>query len=435
MLDAALIVLEGHLRGTSFPLGPNAVIGRALGCDIQLVHDGISRRHCEIAIHEDGATVEDLGSTNGTILNGERITTAPLYHGDKLEVGPIVFQFQCAAARNPQDTGAELAPGLAQGAEPVELSSSRIIALPPIERSAAEPAVMDVSLTSFLGLASWLAERRDAADHARGFLDRIRAMFAPDRAVLFTFDPSSDRVLPIDVRRGVGDPPGTTVPIPERVVSPCIREGKVVLAAIVEDASPPGTRSCLCAPLRTASRTIGALYLDRPTVAGVGAFTERDMEVLAGAAKLVAMALDHVAFEREARSHTLGLERRLAVAEAERDVLRGAFENADDALVAVGEDGALFSANALARVLLAQSSEEGAPVFGELARPVLRGERARHVVRWSQGSKPLQIEVWASRNEAGEVAGAVLRLSLAGSGRVETQPPVAADEGTDEAID
>src|SRR5579872_4038310 len=131
MLEAELVVLEGHLRGTNFPLGVRSVIGRALGNEIQLVHDGISRRHCEVTVRDEGATVEDLGSTNGTKLNGERVTTAPLYHGDKLEVGPVILQFTCLGARNPQDTGAELAPNLAPGVEPVALSASRLIQLPP----------------------------------------------------------------------------------------------------------------------------------------------------------------------------------------------------------------------------------------------------------------------------------------------------------------
>src|SRR5271169_2478109 len=131
MLRAELVVLEGHLRGTTFPVGARAVIGRALGCDIQLVHDGISRRHCEVSVREDGgATVEDLGSTNGTFLNGERITQAPLYHTDRLEVGPVILQLVCLGAKNPQDTGAELAPNLRPGSDAVALSASRIVPLP-----------------------------------------------------------------------------------------------------------------------------------------------------------------------------------------------------------------------------------------------------------------------------------------------------------------
>jgi PAS domain-containing protein len=408
VIDATLVVLCGHLRGTSFPLFQRSVIGRALGCDIQLVHDGISRRHCEIVLGEEDARISDLGSTNGTLVNGERVTAASVYHGDKIEVGPVVLKLHGPALRNPKDTGAELAPGLEKDA-PVELSASRIVPLPP-SRSAKDPMVACVSLEAVLELVGYLSEPRPLDELARGALHRLEAMFAPDRIVLFSYDVSADRVLPIEVRRGRADPKGATVPVPEKVMAPCIRKGKLVLAAIAP-AGGEDLRSCLCAPLRAGDRTVGAVYMDRPLEGGGAAFQERDMQALAGIARLLAMVLDHQAFEREARARALHLERRLAITEAERYVYKSATEGTTDALVLLGEEGTLLAANGAARALTPAASGDGAPPFAELARSVLRGEKQRLVTRFEGGGAPLAVEVWPAPNEAGEVLGAVVRLA------------------------
>ncbi|MBI3724229.1 FHA domain-containing protein, partial [bacterium] len=394
MLKAELVVLEGHLRGTTFPLGARAVIGRAIGCDIQLVHDGISRRHCEVTVREDGgATVEDLGSTNGTLLNGERITTAPLYHGDKLEVGPVLLQLQCLGARNPQDTGAELAPDLQPGAEPVALSASRVIPLlaPVGEPTGVTPepatATYERTLASFFDIANFLVERRDPVALASGLIARLRRALSPDRAVLFDYDAATDRIQAAQVQRGKADPPGSTVPVPEAVVTKCLREEKVILA-MVEDVDGP--RSVLCAPLRVDQRTLGAIYLDR-AVKTRRAYTENDVSALASAAGIAAYAIDRLHFEREARARSLELERQVATLEAQRDAYRAAFGESLCSIVAIDDDGVVLAASPSALAILEEARKVSAPPLNELAGPVLREGKPRHRARWTEGESPIEV--------------------------------------------
>ena len=72
------------------------VIGRQAQCDLTLRHEDVSRRHAEIGFEEGRYIVRDLGSTNGTFLNGKEIERAePLSPGDRIEVGPQVITF-CA---------------------------------------------------------------------------------------------------------------------------------------------------------------------------------------------------------------------------------------------------------------------------------------------------------------------------------------------------
>lgn len=85
---AYLIVLAGSNVGEMFKLSKSeTVIGRGQGADIQILDEGISRRHASIRVENDEIVIQDLGSRNGTFANGQRITRHVLRDGDKIQVG------------------------------------------------------------------------------------------------------------------------------------------------------------------------------------------------------------------------------------------------------------------------------------------------------------------------------------------------------------
>src|SRR3954447_1692886 len=86
---AYLIVLAGNTVGEMYKISKSeTVIGRGSQADIHVVDDGISRRHAMIVHKGTEMAVRDLGSTNGTYCNGERITDEKaLSDGDKIQVG------------------------------------------------------------------------------------------------------------------------------------------------------------------------------------------------------------------------------------------------------------------------------------------------------------------------------------------------------------
>ena len=70
------------------PVGSEAVIGRSSAADITLADESISRRHVQIIVYDGHCLARDLGSTNGTYINGERLVgTRGLERSDKLVVG------------------------------------------------------------------------------------------------------------------------------------------------------------------------------------------------------------------------------------------------------------------------------------------------------------------------------------------------------------
>jgi hypothetical protein len=83
-------------KGQAFPLGEEISIGRATGCAVALPTDTfVSQVHARVFRREDEYWVEDLGSTNGTLVNGRKLTgPAPLRKGDRLQVGRTVLELR-----------------------------------------------------------------------------------------------------------------------------------------------------------------------------------------------------------------------------------------------------------------------------------------------------------------------------------------------------
>jgi two-component system cell cycle response regulator len=88
-----LIVIGGGSVGEMFRVGQkNVIIGRARAADIRLDDDGVSRRHAMVVSHGGQVHIEDLGSANGTFVNGEKVLSRhPLADGDKITLGSVII--------------------------------------------------------------------------------------------------------------------------------------------------------------------------------------------------------------------------------------------------------------------------------------------------------------------------------------------------------
>jgi pSer/pThr/pTyr-binding forkhead associated (FHA) protein len=93
MLKILLIVVQGKPEGKTIPItGPRFVIGRGVDCHLRPNSEEVSRNHAEIVVTETEAVVRDLGSRNGTRVNGKLLSGAHrLKSGELLQVGPLTF--------------------------------------------------------------------------------------------------------------------------------------------------------------------------------------------------------------------------------------------------------------------------------------------------------------------------------------------------------
>jgi transcriptional regulator with GAF, ATPase, and Fis domain len=302
-LNPRLVGIGGPLKGTAFSLSPGEVsIGRDSSNQLWAPDPALSRRHCLVVATGEQVSIRDLGSRNGTLVNGVPIEQQQMRHGDQIYIGDSVLLFLLNKdgehfARNPvefQDTAAfEGSPFMLRAEDSLYLQPEKTVAsLPSSARRARD-------LNSLLKIATGIGGIRDQESLQWQLLGFIFDVVPAERgAVLlcdhpdeFTSTAAWDRV------RGPGHP----VRVSRTVVQRALKEriGLVVSDVMGNEALRQvktlfelKVRSLLCVPLAVAGRVLGAIYLDTtsPTVQ----FDADHLQVMTAVVGIASLAFDNV---------------------------------------------------------------------------------------------------------------------------------------------
>ncbi len=116
------------------------VLGRTREADLRLEHEDVSRRQAELIVRDQGAELIDLGSKNGTLVDGQRIDRVQLQDGAQLQFGDLVLELDHPGARVDQI--------LTRSGEPTVSRSNVVVGRPhliearPVSRSVLPPLLM-----------------------------------------------------------------------------------------------------------------------------------------------------------------------------------------------------------------------------------------------------------------------------------------------------
>lgn len=123
-----LKAMTGTISGKMFPVDGTKVIGRDPGCDIIVAGAHVSRRHAELSIRSGKLWVKDLGSSNGSFVNGKRQDEIALKNGDEVKFDAMTFKVV-----GPSEDGAD------EGFDEADMTQFRPV-VPPKPAAAAAPA-------------------------------------------------------------------------------------------------------------------------------------------------------------------------------------------------------------------------------------------------------------------------------------------------------
>ena len=136
-MEISLIIVQSNGRTQEMSVRKDRMLfGRKEDCHVRIPVSSVSREHCELKIEGDKATVRDLGSSNGTYVNGERVQEQQLSAGDLLAVGPTVFVIRIDG----QPEKIDAAEAFVRGAAPTPVAAATAPKARPSVPRAAKPA-------------------------------------------------------------------------------------------------------------------------------------------------------------------------------------------------------------------------------------------------------------------------------------------------------
>ena len=309
----------------TLPRGRVLLVGRSIACDLPVRDPSVSRQHAELVIDPagEGLAVSDLGSMNGTFVNGERVTQATALPGEQVAFGRSVFELK-EEADEIQETPVEPDVGALDAtilrrvpvAGPADIAA-RVSA--PHGRSRlriggqSQEERQGRRLALFLDIAKELSVQSDLDRLLDKVVDLTFQVMSVDRVAILMLTPAGELVPRVSLCRVDGR--GAVWHVPEALAREAIAERTAFLIenAPADDrfdssltAERGDVQSAMCAPLFGNEGTaLGLIYLDSLTAPG--SFSDEDLEFLSSFSGMVSVAIENSQLVERVRREALVL--------------------------------------------------------------------------------------------------------------------------------
>jgi adenylate cyclase len=310
------------------PPGRSLVLGRGVDSDIAVYDPTISRRHAELTVGTDGVQVRDLGSSNGTCINGNRVRAGRLHPNDSVTFGKVLFQLKemrpSGQASGPTPTPRTPFPATPPGggnivrqlvvsnAGPTGITSrdrtSGFGQLRVAAGSAEERQAKKLSL--LLDISQKLSGEFDLNKLLANVVDMMFEVMDVDRVSILLHNESTGELVQSISRSRLGD--AGFHQVPRSIVDKVMQER----VAVVSDNTRTDTRfkghsivtqsvrSAMCSPLMASGdRILGLLYVD--SVTAPNSFSDEDLQFLVAFSGLVAIGIRNSRYAEQVRREAL----------------------------------------------------------------------------------------------------------------------------------
>jgi adenylate cyclase len=292
MTTFVLVSLSDSERNELAP-GRSYIVGRAVTSDIPIYDPTISRRHAELTPLPTGVRVRDLGSSNGTFINGTKIETGMLAEDDAVTFGKVQCQLRGVASAElpkPVETKSQVPGGTI--VRQVSVSAAGKIPLAGLSQE----ELQGRRLALLLDVSQTLAGEFDPDKLLTQVVDTTFDVMGVDRVAILLADPESGELIPKVSRSRLGDE--VFEQVPRSIVHKAMEERIAILtdnAAADErfkgqSVVVQSVRSAMCTPLVAQSDSVlGVLYVDN--LAATEAFSDDDLQFLIAYAGIAAVAI------------------------------------------------------------------------------------------------------------------------------------------------
>jgi len=319
-----LIHLSAPRQGQRFVFSRSVILGRGQQCDVVLPEASVSRRHAQISVADERCFLVDLGSGNGTFLNGEHLAEpTPLVSGDEVRVGTAVLEFRLADSPRLDGTRSRTITirDAARDSGPLPL----VIPLANLQLTgppADELERMRRKLEFFRQAGVVLTRTLNERELFDALLEKAMAVLPQaGRAFILRRDPESGELASIGARTRSGAV--EEIPASRTLIDAVIRRREPLASVdvgaeagfeVANSVRHLNLRAVACLPLLVEDRLVGVMQVDN-TEERRG-FSADDLDLLSGIAGPIALAMEHSRLheklvERDILEHDLALARRL----------------------------------------------------------------------------------------------------------------------------
>ncbi len=301
-----LVVIGGLDSGKAFPLPPGEyIVGRAAGAEVQLPDDSVSRRHALLTVSEEGVTVLDLDSHNGTRVNGQLVKTSPVSEGDELRFGSS----RAVLERVPDPATATVALEPYKAQRPAPAPTQRGVALPQDAHRLAILYEVGTTINTAVELPQ-LLERILAA---------LFGAVPAERGAVVLWDDAEGQWRPAATHARDREVAPGELAVSRAIIEKAFEVGGPLLISDAGSDARFGPsdsiealaiRSAICCPLVVRGERLGVLHLD--TRSASGAFSDDDVRLVGAIANQAAIAIANARLHEALRQENLQLRRALS---------------------------------------------------------------------------------------------------------------------------
>ena len=305
-----LRIISGASKGRTVFLDESRLpltIGRDVENTISLEHTAISRFHCVISIESGAYFIEDLQSTNGSYLNGRRITKEKLSPGDELIIANVGIVVEASpsslnASNAPMDVNVSIerdAPG--EGSLTVSNSAERIGAEDFLKGFASDEDSKSYQALQLLYKTDQaMHDIEDLKQLLANLLDLIMESIPASRGYIFLLRRDSGKLVPYVRRPFEPTSDDAEIVVSQTILQTAVREKSSIISkdALVDErfthsrsVAQLTVRSAMCVPLLNRGKVLGIVYLDSTDQANL--FSREDLALLSAIALKAGIAIDN----------------------------------------------------------------------------------------------------------------------------------------------
>jgi signal transduction histidine kinase len=313
---ATLFVLQGRDKGKRFDLRePALTLGRDNASRLQVNDNEVSRRHAEIGKSDEGYSLVDLGSSNGSFVNGQQVTEQRLATGDRIQVGRTLLLFTDADDRGelPLAHEVDIIGAEVEGSRIVKAVShdpgSRLFAADPADSPWLAAARSNLQIMYRTALA--VSHTLDIDQLLARILDLIFEWVEADRGCIMLVDHETTELTPAVSRNRKTTEARERMAISRTILDYVMSHQEGVLTSDAKDDSrwnsesivTLGVREAICVPMQGRYGIVGVIYIDTYTPPGRllptqlrNKFSEEHLKLMVAIGHQAALAVEDTSY-------------------------------------------------------------------------------------------------------------------------------------------